>query len=379
MRRLVSLALVCCWLHFGTAATLAQQSADPLHIDDFGPVADFSLIDQNGRKVSRDDLKGKVWVASFFFSTCPVCPAAHMPNLARLHQELKGETDIVIVSFSVNPAVDTPQKLTAVADSFSARPKNWLFLTGTDTQAIYQLIRESFAQPANINREYLELIGLGSAPFQPAPLQVSFAVTAHELTSTGQQRSDIDHSFRFVIVDHHGNIRGYVDGNDPATVEPLVQRVKELVRAKYFPLPANYYPTINASLNGTCAILLVIGFIAIKRRRIGLHKFCMLAAITVSASFLACYLYYHIAVMEGRPSRFPGAGPERIVFLLILFSHTLLAIAVVPLVLFTTYWALRDNLKRHVTIARWTLPIWIYVSVTGVIVYWMLYHLYAPA
>jgi protein SCO1/2 len=369
MRLLVLSALVCGWAALSIPALRAQESPDSLHIDDFGTVADFTLIDQTGRKVTRDDLTGKVWVASFFFSTCPLCPAKHMPNLARLHKELKNDPDVIIVSFSVNPAVDSPQALAAVAEGYSARSKNWWFLTGPDAQAIYELSRKSFYQPAGISRDYLELIGLGG------PLQVAYAVAANERTAGTGPGSPIDHSFRFLVVDHHGNIRGYAEGDDPKSIEPLAQRSRELVREKYFPLSANYYPTINAGLNATCALLLVVGWIAIKRRAIGLHKVCMLSALAISVLFLACYLYYHFAVMEGRPSRFPGDGPERAVFLLILLTHTVLAVAVAPLALITTYWGLRDNVKRHVRIARWTLPIWLYVSVTGVVVYVMLYHL----
>ncbi len=140
-------------------------------------------------------------------------------------------------------------------------------------------------------------------------------------------------------------------------------------------------PTVNAALNAASALLIATGFAAIKARRIPFHKTCMLTALAVSAVFLTSYLYYHLGVRHGEPTRFQDRWPEapdwvRRVYLGILFSHTVLAAVVAPLALITTYLGLRDRLARHVRLARWTLPIWLYVSITGVIVYWMLYRLY---
>jgi uncharacterized membrane protein YozB (DUF420 family) len=104
----------------------------------------------------------------------------------------------------------------------------------------------------------------------------------------------------------------------------------------------------------------------------------MLSALGVSSIFLTSYLYYHFAVRHGEPTRFSEQGPIRIVYFTVLWSHIVLAIAIVPLALTTAYQGLRGQFDRHVRLARWTLPIWLYVSVTGVIVYWMLYHLFAP-
>ena len=182
---------------------------------------------------------------------------------------------------------------------------------------------------------------------------------------------EVLHSKSFLVVDHRGVIRGYVDGTNRDEVARLEDAVGRLVQAKYF-------PAVNAGLNATCGALLVLGYFLIKARRILAHKICMLAAVAVSAAFLACYLYYHFAVLDGQPTRFTGEGPVRYIYLGILVSHTLLAAAVAPLALRVTYLGLRDRLGRHVALARWTLPVWLYVSVTGVVVYWMLYHLYPP-
>jgi uncharacterized membrane protein YozB (DUF420 family) len=132
-------------------------------------------------------------------------------------------------------------------------------------------------------------------------------------------------------------------------------------------------PTVNATLNGTAALLLLAGFACIRARRLTAHRNCMLAAFGVSALFLAsylCYHYYHGA------TQFTAGGLVRIVYFTILISHTILAVVVVPLVLRTIYLAGKGRLDRHKRIARWTLPIWLYVSVTGVVIYVMLYHLY---
>jgi uncharacterized membrane protein YozB (DUF420 family) len=135
-------------------------------------------------------------------------------------------------------------------------------------------------------------------------------------------------------------------------------------------------PLLNACLNGLCTLLLLVGYVAIRLRRVRLHKICMLAALGVSAVFLASYLYYHF-VIQGRT---PFTGPPAVhaLYLAILISHSVLAAVSTPLALVTAYFGVRDRLDRHVKIARWTLPIWLYVSVTGVVVYLMLYQLYPP-
>jgi uncharacterized membrane protein YozB (DUF420 family) len=141
-------------------------------------------------------------------------------------------------------------------------------------------------------------------------------------------------------------------------------------------LPISFLPAVNAALNATSALLLAIGYLCIRRKKITAHKICMLSAFGTSTLFLISYLTYHYHVGS---IRFAGRGGIRILYFAILTSHTILAAAIVPLVLVTLSRALKGRFDRHVRIARWTLPIWLYVSVTGVIVYWMLYHLYPPS
>ena len=138
-------------------------------------------------------------------------------------------------------------------------------------------------------------------------------------------------------------------------------------------LPLSDFPALDAALNAASGLLLSLGFIFIRRKQVGAHKVCMLSAFSASALFLACYLWYHA---HHGVTRFAGRGPVRAFYLTLLGSHTILAVAIVPLALVTLSRALRQRFDLHRRIARWTLPLWIYVSVTGVIVYWMLYHLY---
>ena len=135
---------------------------------------------------------------------------------------------------------------------------------------------------------------------------------------------------------------------------------------------ATILPHVNATLNGLGAIFLVIGYVAILQKRIAAHRACMIAAFVASILFLVSYLVYHYQVGS---VKFQGAGSLRALYLTILATHSLLA-AIVPFLALITLWrALRGRFDKHARIARWTLPIWLYVSVTGVVVYWMLYHL----
>jgi len=129
-------------------------------------------------------------------------------------------------------------------------------------------------------------------------------------------------------------------------------------------------PALNATLNATAATLLLVGYRFIRRGEIRRHRATMLAACGVSTAFLTSYVIYH-ANVGSKP--FPGHGPLRTIYLTILVTHVVLAVTVVPLALITVIRGLRGRYDRHRAIARWTFPIWLYVSVTGVIVYLMLY------
>jgi len=132
------------------------------------------------------------------------------------------------------------------------------------------------------------------------------------------------------------------------------------------------WPALNATLNATSALLLVAGVACVRTKRVSAHAVCMLAALAVSALFFVSYLAYHAKVGS---VRFPATGWVRPTYFAILISHTILAMVIVPLALRTLFFAVRKRFTEHVALARWTFPLWLYVSVSGVVVYFMLYHL----
>jgi uncharacterized membrane protein YozB (DUF420 family) len=132
-------------------------------------------------------------------------------------------------------------------------------------------------------------------------------------------------------------------------------------------------PALNATLNAISALLLMTGWVLIRRRRFRAHRNVMITALACSTLFLASYLIYHAQVGS---VHFPGKGTARTLYFTILISHTLLAASVPILAGITVYRAARRRFDRHRALARWTLPIWLYVSVTGVVVYWMLYQMH---
>lgn len=133
------------------------------------------------------------------------------------------------------------------------------------------------------------------------------------------------------------------------------------------------FPPLNASLNALSGIFLLIGYWLIKQRRIDAHKRFMLAACTSSVLFLVCYVTYH-SLRGGVVTKFAGTGTWRTIYLSILTSHTILAVVILPLAIVTVINGLRMRVPQHRRVARWTFPLWMYVSVTGVLVYFFLYH-----
>ena len=132
-------------------------------------------------------------------------------------------------------------------------------------------------------------------------------------------------------------------------------------------------PHLNATLNASSFVLLSSGYYFIKRKRVQAHRNCQLAALTASIIFLVSYIVYHA---HHGTTRFAGQGIARPIYFTILITHTFLAAVIVPFVIITVRRAMRGDFARHRAIARWTLPMWLYVSITGVVVYLMLYHLY---
>lgn len=134
-----------------------------------------------------------------------------------------------------------------------------------------------------------------------------------------------------------------------------------------------FFPPLNASLNALSGVFLLIGYVLIRQKRIQLHKRFMLAACTSSVLFLICYVTYH-TIRGGVVSTFAGTGFWRTFYLTMLTSHTILAVVILPLAIVSVYNGLKMRVPQHRRVARWTFPLWMYVSVTGVLVYFFLYH-----
>jgi protein SCO1/2/putative membrane protein len=330
-----------------------------LSADADGPIAvvpDFTLIERGGATVTRGDLLGKVWVASFILIRCPnnACPEVTR-TVQRLQGELAGRAGLRFVTFTVDPERDDPKELARYADSFAADPKRWMFLTGSAGQI--EGLLEKFLQPGKRDPK------TGVRPHLPYLFVVN---------RDGQ------------VVSYHQGL--WDKGRDTEKeFEDNLRRLKRSIDAQLKPdlpgwLPSDF-PAFNASLNALATVLLLVGYWAVRVRNYRLHVTCMVTALLVSALFLASYLFFHLYVKGGRPTYFSEQAPDAppwvgMVYAAVLLSHTVLAVVATPLALYTAWVGWRGNWTRHVWVARWAFPIWLYVSTTGVVVYWMLYRLY---
>lgn len=322
----------------------------------------FRFTERSGQPFGSDELRGKIWIADFVFTYCAgPCPIMSR-RMSDLQADLTELEDVKFVSFSVDPERDTPERLRLYADSFGAGP-NWYFLTG-DRTAIYDMCLQGFRLAVADQRK-----AAGE------PLDDSMAAEPPPKRDASEYEHMILHSTKFVLVDGDGRIRGYYDGTDGERIDTLERAVHALARDTRLSPNIAILPAVNATLNASCTLLLLVAFAAIKLRNIRLHVTLMLAGCITSALFLAGYVTYH--AFAGA-TRFTADGPIRYVYYVVLLTHVVLAAAIVPLVITTLYRALRRQFDRHRRIARITYPLWLYVSVTGVWIYWMLYHAYPP-
>jgi uncharacterized membrane protein YozB (DUF420 family) len=255
-----------------------------------------------------------------------------------LQDRLRG-TGVRLVSFTVDPETDSPAVLAEYARRLNADPDGWWFLTGRKP-ALYDFILTRFRLGVSGN----------SALDQQAGAEA------------------ISHSAKLVLIDRGNRLLGYFDSDEPADVRLL----ESLARQRNLSWP----PAFHALLNGSSAILLLAGWLLIRSQRVRGHATCMAMAVGVSVLFLASYVAYHYQVGS---VAFRGAGVARIVYFTILLSHTVLAIAAVPLVGTVLVRAIRRRFKEHARLARVAFPVWLYVSITGVLVYLMLYQMDFPA
>lgn len=315
------------------------------------PVQDFSLTECHGQTIGRKDLLGKPWLACFVFTRCATtCPRVTVA-MSGLQNEFK-DLDMHFVSFTVDPKNDTPAVLREYSQKAEADPQRWYFLTG-DQAEIYGLIHQSFKMPVQ------ELDGADRKP-----------------------GFEVIHSNNIMYVDAEGRVQGKFN----AVLDDSMNDLRRFLRT---PPLVRQFPAVNASLNALATLLLVAGFLAIKLRRPVAHKRLMLGTFAVSVVFLCCYLTYHYFAGS---KKFEGEGMIRYTYLSLLLTHIVLA-ALVPVLAIVTIWkglaAERfDRLARAgeaglpagnwASHRRWawiTFPIWLYVSVTGVVIYWMLYRM----
>lgn len=298
----------------------------------------FRLTERSGRVVTDTDLAGRVWVASFIFTNCRLSCPKITSVMKGLEPKLAG-TGVRLVSLSVDPERDTPAALAAFARRFGADAERWWFLTGP-RETVLPLVRDRFK------------------------LGVEAATEADRQAGA----EAILHSERLALVDRGNRVVGYFDSSDPGAIRDLIGQA----RRRDVPGWVRRLPAINATLNAACAAMLVLGWTMIRVGSVRGHAACMASAVVLSAIFLGCYVVYH-ARFGSMPFR--GTGPIRVAYFTILISHLVLAIAIVPLIARTLDLALRRRFDRHARLARVTFPIWLYVSITGIVIYVMLYQL----
>jgi len=300
-------------------------------LPNYGAVGTFALRDQSGKPFTEKNMEGKAWVIDFIFTRC----GGPCPILTRRMKEIQDglPAGAGLLSITVDPDHDTPEVLSEYAARFGADPDHWSFLTGKK-EDVYRLIQNQLLNTAAKNPD-------------AASVGESFI-----------------HSQRFVLVGPGGNIRGFYDGDDASTPRHIMRDLRTLQSSD------DSVPRVNALLNMTSAFFLLSGYFFIRLKRVAAHKVSMGLAFLASSVFLVNYIRYHLTAGS---VPFAGEGALRTLYFAILISHSILAVAVVPLALTTLYRALKGDFEAHKKIARWTFPIWLYVSVTGVVVYYMLY------
>jgi protein SCO1/2/putative membrane protein len=328
--KIVLIALIACF---------AQAAARADNLEPLFPAPAFKLTDQDGRTVTNADLAGTTWVVDFIFTRCGgVCPLMTQ-KLVKVAQSVAAP-NVRFVSISVDPDYDTPAVLKQYAADRGATDPRFLFLTGR-ADAIYDLAQKGFKVTA--------LPARGTDP--------------------------ILHDERFLLVGPDGQIRGVYPSNKGESMARLVADANALAAPPASPW-IKRFPAINASLNATSGILLCLAMVMIQGKRVRAHAYLMIAAVVSSTAFLACYLTYHYLKHQAGAAltRYPDVAGQTF-YQGMLLSHTILAVVVLPMIFMTLFRAYKRQWDKHRRIARPTFWVWLYVSATGVLVYWMLYHL----
>lgn len=360
---LLAVFLACLGTYSGWTALRAEPAPQ------YKEIGAFQLTNQAGTPVSREELRGKVWIANFFFTHCSESCPLQAKALQALQERLR-RSNVRLVSFSVQPEKDSVERLKAYAETHQANPDRWWFLTGAK-EVLHKVALEDFAVPLQEN------------PTAPPGQQVAHKSSFFLVDKDGYVRMRLDREGNpragwkvvttpqerragdmFVELPPPGARQFEIDEGE---MRLLALAAMELDQA---PIPLSQLPLVNALLNSTSAVLLLTGLLFVRLRLLRSHAVCMVGAFLVSAAFLASYLHYHYYAGD---TPFQGQGLVRYLYFTILISHVILAIVIVPLILLTFWRAYRRQWARHVALARWTLPLWVYVSLTGMLVYLFLY------
>ncbi len=396
-RSATNAALVLAWLLCCAWSTAKAQDAQPPatapSLWDSAGIQDFSLTDRTKEVVTKQTLLGKEWVAGFIFTRCK----GPCPTVVGQMKLLQEQTGVTLVVFSVQPEVDTPEVLNAFSTTYvpDAKPDaagkipHWYWLTG-DRPQIYNLIHKSFRMPAGEVKgpNGLEIIhsnNLMHVDEEGRILGKYNAIEPSEMAllrrilqgkdPRGKMATSVPKAATGETVEVEGGAASGLTFTRPTDDETADVPPDEELKAS--PEWVKFLPTLNASLNGLATILLLSGYVMIKKGQVTAHKTLMLSSFATSIVFLGSYLTYHFLVLFTK--KFIGTGLSRPIYFTILITHIILAATVPVLASMTIYRALRGDWVRHKAIARITFPIWVYVSVTGVIIYFMLYHWPAAA
>ncbi|MCA9009844.1 MAG: DUF420 domain-containing protein [Planctomycetaceae bacterium] len=378
---------------------------------------EFEFPECMGGTVSRDSLKGHRWLANFIFTRCAgPCPLMTRDISELQRQAAKSNADFRFVTFSVDPAYDTVEVLRKYAETFQADHARWKFVTGNE-EAIHDLIRRGFTQYVQPNLGDLRKPGFEVAHSNRAVLvnENGIPVGSFVMTIPGdvaklrriiEGKDDFPEpgpgisfsaatgenpSVPLTLVpaeDAHGDSDETEETKTPSTdkmpdsetADPTTSETPQARNRKIderLPAWAARMPSINAGLNSASILLLLSGLAAIKAGRKIRHRNLMIAAFLVSVAFLICYLTYHEVLYrftEYRGRGFEGGVVATRVYFSILIPHVILAAVVPVLALRVFYLAFRERWSEHRRLAKMTLPIWLFVSITGVIIYGMLYH-----
>lgn len=346
-------------------------------------VGEFHLIDQNGNPVTRESMLGEQWIANFIFARCTYqCPLTSR-RIMELNQELRDDP-VRFVTITVDPEHDTVEIMKEFASIWKAEAPRWRFCTGKPDD-VMQLIRTGFKVTA------WENVGTARLPGMEFAHSDHLIHVSADGTILGRYSSAVDTELVTLRKVVQGKIQTPLK-HQPAALDALT-KLGQGDPLEKLPDWARKLPATNALLNLLATILLLQGYVAVKFGKIGLHKRMMLMALFASMAFLACYLSYHYALhhyagIRGKP--FARTGLIKSIYYGILVSHVFLA-ALVPILAIITIRtgqkAYPDGIAPAEAAAlvrerevhkRWawiTFPIWLYVSVTGIIIYWMLYRM----